>query len=577
MRLKQAFSALVGLFAVTLAQSAFGDVQYRASVDPAARTIRMRVELTAANAEELFQIPAWSPGYYHILEFQKQISDVRATNLSGEALKVSRSGDRGWKVQNPSKEPIIFTYRVFGSDAGLGFFGVHVGQNNAFINGAAGYIYAPNHMTEPHRAEFNLPFGWDIATSLPEQDAPNEVKLYEAANYDDLIDHPVQMGKFTRKTFTAAGIPFEAIWVSEEPIASNLDEETKRLEMGSLPAIKMFGGAPFKKYLYIIHLSVGDFAGGLEHRASCVLAVRNTPAVGLDDLATHEFFHAWNVKNIRPKVLGPFDYTQPVRTGNLWFAEGVTDYYSKLHAYQAGQRSLGWVLDSLSNEIEDLQRSQVRLTKSIEQACKETWESSGFGYGDLSFYTKGQLIGLIFDSAIRKSTKGQKSLNDVMRLMMSKYSLPKPGYEEDGILKAMNEVTGTDMSALYKKCAQSTEELPYDQLSSLGLRAVIPDQFYVDPQYQLDEAFKVIQVAPSIKASGLQEGDTVVSATVSGDSTIQVSVLRKKKPLTITTAGRRYKAVDYRLQIDPFATPENRRHFQDWSKLPEASSPAGSR
>ena len=114
---------------------------------------------------------------------------------------------------------------------------------------------------------------------------------------------------------------------------------------------------PFKKYVYLIHLEVGDFAGGLEHRASTTIATGNGQTVHLDELATHEFYHSWNVKQIRPKILGPFDYSKPQRTVNLWFSEGVTDYYSKLHAYQAGLIGESQLLDGLRDEI----RGQIRV------------------------------------------------------------------------------------------------------------------------------------------------------------------------------------------------------------------------
>ena len=229
---------------------------------------------------------------------------------------------------------------------------------------------------------------------------------------------------------------------------------------------------------------------------------------------------------------------------------------------------MNWLLESYSNEIEDLQAGKVRLTKTLEQACKETWESTAFGYGDLSFYTKGQIVGLIFDARLRGVSKGKKSLDDVMRLMMSQYALPKPGYEEDGILKALEQVSGESYAALYKKCVQSVEELPYDEIQQLGLRVVLPEKSYVDPQYQLDEKFFVTQVSPSIRYSGLTEGDKVIEAKLVGEADMKLTVQRVGKTLTILAPGRKYKAVDFRLQINPFATTEQRQRFEEWRARP---------
>ncbi len=292
-----------------------------------------------------------------------------------------------------------------------------------------------------------------------------------AGGYDEFIDHPIQLGKFDRRTFAISGIPFEVVYVAPDnkPLC-DMDAETERLRRVSEPALKMFGGAGFKRYVYIIHLSIGNFSGGLEHRACNVQAIANSPELHLDDLAAHEYFHAWNVKQIRPKILGPFDYTGPQRTANLWFAEGVTDYYSKLHTFQSGLKTESWLNDELVSQIHQLQNGQTRKTKTVEESSRECWESDGFGVGDLSYYTKGLLAGFLFDAAIIDATNGKKTLDDVMRKLFVEHKLPKPGYGEDELRLTINEIAGTDLSALYNKMIRTTDELPYDVLLKIGLR-----------------------------------------------------------------------------------------------------------
>ncbi len=445
---------------------AAADLHYTLAPEPQHKSVRVTIVVEKPNATETFRIPAWCPGFYFLLNYEKKISDFKAVDGAGKELAVEHGFDpRQWTVKDPSKKPITISYRVLGDDPGLGFFGTSVIAHTAFVNGPSAFMYDPERLTEPVSLKVTLPDRWDIATSM--DSAPGG---YKASGYDELADHPIQMGHFERRKFEIKRVPFEVIFVSkDQQYRPNLTDETERLRRLSAPAIELFGGAPFKRYVYIFHLAVGDFNGGLEHRASNTQAINNTRPLGIDELATHEYFHAWNVKNIRPKVLGPFDYTRPNRTSNLWFAEGVTDYYAYLTAYRTGLHDANWLMRSISGQIRDLQRSKVRLQKTLAQSSSETWENGGFGIGDLSYYTKGLLVGWIFDAAIRGATNGQKSLDDVMRLMYARYRLPQVGYAEDGILNAINEVGGTDFTELYHRMVDSTDDLPYEQVRQMGL------------------------------------------------------------------------------------------------------------
>jgi predicted metalloprotease with PDZ domain len=327
-------------------------------------------------------------------------------------------------------------------------------------------MYIDGRLTEPTHLKVNLPEGWKIATAAD----PDADGGYKAGGYDELVDHPIQMGSFESRKFEVAGIPFEVVFVSKDQrYLCDLDAEAAQLKTIAAPAIRMFGGAPFKRYIFFLHLAVGDFNGGLEHRACNVIATYNSKGLGLDDLAAHEYFHAWNVKQIRPKILGPFDYSSKQRTGNLWFAEGVTDYYAQVTTYRSGLKDKDWLYRQLSNNVAELQHSRNRLKYSVADASKLAWENGGFGVGDLSYYTKGLLAGWVLDAAIRNATDGAKSLDDVMRTMYQRYRLPKPGFGENEILATINEISGVDLTALYNRLINSTEELPYGELAKIGL------------------------------------------------------------------------------------------------------------
>ena len=456
---------LIGLaFSFSLASAT---VHYKLTPQPAAKSILVSVTLDNPKASEVFRIPGWCPGYYQMAGYGQKIYDVKATDVSGQLLNLQKLDGNSWKVQGPSSGKETFSYRVLGDDAGLGFFGVKVQDDKAFVNGAAGFVYADGRKTEDVDLKIQNPDRWQVATPMDSKPDGG----YKAGGYDEFIDHPIQLGTFQKTGFKVGDVPFEVIFVApDNHVSCDMDAETERLRRVSEPALKMFMGASFKRYLYIIHLQVGNFGGGLEHRACNVQAVPNTPQLHLDDLAAHEYFHAWNVKQIRPYVLGPFDYTKPQRTGNLWFAEGVTDYYAKLHTYQSGLQTESWLRDQLLEQITELQTGHTRKSKTVEESSRECWESDGFGVGDLSYYTKGLLAGFIFDAAIIDATNGKKNLDDLLRLLYLQHKLPKPGYEEDDLRVAINDVAGVDLSDLYTKMIRSTDDLPYGLLSKIGLR-----------------------------------------------------------------------------------------------------------
>ena len=471
--MRRTFSALFGFGLALVATLASGTVHYKVTPENISHSVLISITIDSPKPSESFHIPAWCPGYYQIANYQKNIFDIKATNETGKSLTVKNGELREWRVQTKGAGKLTFSYRVQGNDAGLGFFGVNVQSDKAFINGAGGFMYVEGRKTEDTDLQVKLPLGWEIATAMD----PNPHGGFRSQNYDEFIDHPIQLGKFQRKSFSVNQVPFEVIFVAPNNKPNcDLDAETERLRRVSAPALKMFRGSSFKRYLYILHLAVGDFGGGLEHRACNVQAVPNSPQLHLDDLAAHEYFHAWNVKQIRPVILGPFDYTKAQHTNNLWFAEGVTDYYSKLHTYQSGLQNEGWLKNQLSSQIDELQRSNTRKINTVEEASYNCWDSDGFGLGDLSYYTKGLLAGLIFDACIIDATNGKKTLDDLLRLLYERHKLPNPGYGEDELRTSINEVAGIDLSDLYKKMIRSTDEMPYDQLAKIGLKVTLPDR-----------------------------------------------------------------------------------------------------
>jgi predicted metalloprotease with PDZ domain len=552
-----------------LAAATQADIYYTATPNISSRDMRITLKLDEPTGQAAFDIPAWTPGFYFILNYQDKISDFAAADPLGNALEV-RHIDRQWVVKNPAKTPITVSYRVTGDDPGLGFFAAHVDNQTAYINGAGTFMYVEGRMTEPCHLKVRMPDGWQVATAMD----PDSDEGFEAATgYDEFIDNPVQMGIFERRDGVVEGIPFSVVFVAPRGLRCDADEESARMFTESAPAIRMFGEAPFKRYLYIVHLEVGNFSGGLEHRASNVIAMPNSAPLHLDELATHEYFHAWNVKQIRPSVLGPFDYTKPAITANMWFIEGVTDYYAYMTAHRSGVLPDGWLLDRLGAQIEELQGGHTRTEITLEQSSRRAWESGIGVIGDFSYYVKGLVCGLMFDARIRAETNGAKSLDDVMRLLYKRHKLPQPGMDEDEIRRTINEVAGVDLSELYNRLVKSTNEVPYAELKRMGLRVVSPN-LPIRGFGFMTNGNVVYGVSSQADNAGLQDGDRIVSiegrpfrrigALANVDASYTAVIDRKGRILTLHLPIVDSSTFEYRLEPDPFADPKAIELFMGW-------------
>lgn len=480
MRFWHRLPCLIGFWIFLLLAYAQERLFYTVTIpNPALKRFHVIVRVQNSSAPSLqFTIPAWCPGYYVLLNYEQDIENVVATDSQGNLLKVTLIGKRTWRVSNPDPVETVLEYDVNCRDTGYGFFRCYMDENNAFINGPACFMYLEGHKEKPVTLTVHIPPNWQIATGLQRTDKPN---VFTAANYDELIDCPLELGKFQRSTFQVQDTEFEVV-ITGTPKAK-VEKWLNELRKVSEAAIRLMKGAPFKRYVYLIHLvpagGMASFMGGLEHLYSTVLSV-HAGSESLAGLAAHELFHAWNVKRIRPAVLGPFDYTQPVRTNHLWFAEGVTEYYAHLIVVRAGLDTPQSLLRRMENEINQLQRTPARHKVSLAQSSYKVWEANNSsGYGGVNYYTKGCVVGFLMDIQLRVMTQNRKSLDDLMHLLMERYGLPKPGYPEDGIVQAYSELAGREMSRFYQRLVESTEELPYEEvLQGAGLQLVKENGHY---------------------------------------------------------------------------------------------------
>jgi predicted metalloprotease with PDZ domain len=230
--------------------------------------------------------------------------------------------------------------------------------------------------------------------------------------------------------------------------------------------IDLMGDLPFTKYVFLYHFNLGFGSGGLEHLNSTTISLsapmlKDSVTTGAS-VTAHEFFHLWNVKRIRPKALGPFDYSQPVRTKALWFGEGVTSYYADLTQVRTGLITPQLFLYLQARQIRILQTNPDRLQTSVEKASWEIWER-GYGSAGVNYYNKGQLLGLLLDLRLRRETGNKKSLDDLFRYLNENYAKQGKGFKEDELPEIAGNIAGQDVSDFFAKYVAGVDELPYQE------------------------------------------------------------------------------------------------------------------
>lgn len=557
-------------------------IHYTVAVNVPDKQFTVTIQMAVKKGPISFAIPGWSPGYYQMAHYQDTISMVSA-KLGETSLPVTHPSSLEWACSPTQAGTISLTYQVHAVDPGLGFFGSHIDDQTGFINGASAFMYPVGFKTNPDVLKINAPNGWKIEDPLPADSADT----FEAkTGYDEMIDCPIQLGEFESKTFSVHGVPYSVLFVKgAEPIKCNMNKIKTMLQTVSGPALSMFRGAPFKNYTYIIHLKVGNFAGGLEHRNSTVIALDDDPGLDFPTIAAHENFHAWNVKRIRPFELGPFNYNQTADTSQIWWSEGVTDYYSDVLTYRSGLGDRNWLLAQISDRVLDLQHEDGRLKVTLAQCGLDTWKADGFSSGGLNYYTKGYLVGWVLDCAIRAHTHGQKSLDDVMRYLLQTYGLPQPGFKKGDLLKAINLIAGTkggtpdSFDALYDTLVHSPVEIPYSVVRSLGLQAVGEALPEFDYPFTASASGVISDLTPAASAAGLKAGDTLVKVTwspwngIGPQPTDQLTVIVKRtndsgsNQLTFLVPQKRTNPGSYAVVLDPAASDAAKALREQWFSL----------
>lgn len=429
---------------------------------------------------ELF-MAVWTPGSYLIREHAQHVEGFDAFGLAWHKSRKNR-----WRIQVPAGETSIHVrYRVYART--MGVQSNWVDSSFALLNGASTFLTLVEAVRRPHEVSIELPGPWRSVHTGLEQLGP---QTYRAADYDTLVDCPIYAGSPQVYAFEAAARKHYLVNEGEGGVWDG-PESVRAVERIVREYHRMMGIVPYDRYLFLNLLL--ETGGGLEHQNSTVLfasrwAWRNTEEPALDappprkpnrsnwlDLVSHEYFHLWNVKRLRPLELGPFDYENENHTRTLWVAEGITTYYGPLAVKRARLIDRGTYLKFLSREITQLQTTPGRLIQPLETSSYDAWiklyrQNENSTNTLISYYTKGAVIAWLMDARIQRLTAGAKSLDDAMRLAYSRHS-GQYGYTSAEFRQLVSEVAGHDLSSWFQEILETTGELDYSEaLDWFGLR-----------------------------------------------------------------------------------------------------------
>jgi predicted metalloprotease with PDZ domain len=485
---------------------------------PEQHLVEVQVLLPGGAAQRELQLPVWN-ALYQVRDFVQYVNWVHAKDRAGRPLAVRELHNSLWEISGAERGAIV-EYQIFVDS--FGPFGAQLNTHHAFFNLAQILMYPVDARGAPMAVRFNrLPEGWRIATPLMSSGNGGFV----AENYDRLVDSPVEIGNFQESDFDEAGGHFRVI-VDAEPADYDMAQIVSALHKIVAAATSWMSDRPFDSYMFLYHFPRGPGGGGMEHAYSTAIDL-NADAIArssevLSTVTAHEFFHLWNVKRIRPRTLEPVDYTKANYTRALWFSEGVTSTAEGVIQLRAGLLSEKRYLELLSDEVTELERRPAHLTQSAEESSLDAWLEGDPYYRrperSISYYNKGELLGVVLDLAVRDATHDHASLREVMQWMNQNYAKKGRFFaDSDGVREAAEAVSHADLASFFAKYVAGTDEIPWDEFfRGVGLKVTqetnaVPDAGFVASR-NFDGPMLVGAVTPGGDAerAGLLVGDTIL-------------------------------------------------------------------
>jgi len=515
-------------------------------------------------------MPAWSPGIYRIENYARNVQAFQASNSRNQPLQWQQTDKQTWRIAKQQADDVEVRYQVFST---------LLTDQMADLAPPATFMYVVGHKHVPCSVKYNTPGGWKVHTGLEKK-----VDRYVASDYDIFIDAPAFIGDFKVLEFETGGANHFLVF-SKPEISLSAPQVVADVRDIVDAAIGIFGKLPYKEYYFLFKVQ-GQAANAVEHLNSTRITVSENDFVSqasyreVLETVAHEFVHLWNVKRIRPAVLGPFDYTREAHTRLLWMFEGVTSYYGDRLLVRAGVDTPPEFLSRMAVVIDSLEHTPGRRLMSVEEASWNAWlRSDNADNNTVSYYIKGELIGLLLDIEIRARTKNAKSLDDVMRYLLETYASKGIGFPEDGFLKAVEAVAGSDFDEFFAATVQGREQLDYNRyLRQAGLVAQVqlqPSTIYVGIEFEPAENNlpRIRRVAPNSPAerARLDAGDILIAMnderltfenfrsrlhSHSIGQTIKLTVLRNQRLINLNIVPAEFQEERWQLNEVFRPTPE---------------------
>lgn len=561
-----------------------------------------------------FQMPRWSPGRYAVFDFAKNVQEFHAIDgrcptvlacTDKPARPVTRVDDQTWSIAPSGSSTLTITYKVFANDLSGTFSQLDDRHGN--YNGGCIFMYVVGHKADPVKLTITPPKDWKIVNGRMDNAGQTE---WQFPNWDIMIDTPTEIAPdWTRDDFEVDGKKYHVVVHSFGPEGDKRAALVRDIEKIVRAEVALWGPPEFSEYTFLLHFAADDHSGdGMEHLTSTQIiepGALGEPAVYADtlDAVSHEFFHVWNVKRLRPFELGPWDFTRPANTRGLWVAEGFTNYYGRLMLRRAGlwddKRFFGREAQTIKG-IESAQGSQ--LMSAEESSLSASFiddaphsQQTNLENTAISYYPKGELIGLVMDLLLRGRTAGKSSLDDVMRRMYDEFYVKSPngsyylrgrGYHTDDVERVVAELGGAKFHEFFNRYIRDVQVLPYDEaFAYVGLRLVkapAKEPYNAGLTLNFDEQTATIEnvrnYSPAENA-GLQKNDQIVSLggkkatrdswlkTLAGykkGDTVPVVVKRDRRTINAGIILGEPERYEYRIEEKTDATDQQRALRAAW-------------
>jgi predicted metalloprotease with PDZ domain len=562
-------------------------IQYTiALADLSAHKLHVTITLPPGAPERDLQLAVWN-ALYQVRDFSQYVNWIRANNREGTPLPIRLLDKSRWRVSGAANGAEV-EYEILAMLPGP--YGAELSSRHAFFNLAEILMYAVDARSAPVQVGFRaIPTNWKIATTLDQSPAGD----FAAQNYDLLVDSPVEISAFEEQDFDDGGAHYRIVVDADRG-----DYDLRKL----VPVVKKIVAAatgwmndrPFSTYLFLCHFPRDSGGGGMEHFYSTAIEVNaqvladNPQAFA--DVTAHEFFHLWNVKRIRPQSLEPVDYSKENYTTALWFSEGVTNTAQDYILLRAGLLDKNQFLHRLAGQIEELENRPAHLTQSAEESSLDVWLEKYQQYWSpersISYYNKGDLLGVMLDLAVRDASNDKASLRAIFQWMNRNYTQMGTFFpDSEGVRQAVEAVSHADLKPFFAKYVAGTEEIAWDDVfKRVGLHLVRQTETVADLGFSAVRMFGsqpvVTSVRPGSEAehAGLAEGDTILeidNRAASSDfqekfaqlhfgDTIRLKVQRSGGEQTVQWKLGIREEIEFELKDIDNITPQQKAHRAAW-------------